>query len=46
MDAVVWTTCSPSLEDPGQANVDVPLGEACLPLIERGRGYMTEFGED
>ena len=33
--AVVWTTCTPSLEDLGQANVDVPLGVDCLPLLER-----------
>ena len=42
----VWTPCSPSLEDLGQANVDVPLGVNCLPVPERGRGQGTGFGEE
>ena len=42
----VWTPRSPSLEDVGQANVDVPLGVICLPLLERGKGHMTGFGEE
>ena len=42
----VWTPCSPSLEGLGQANVDVPLGVNCLPLLERGRGHMTGFREE
>ena len=46
MGAVVWTTCSQSLKDLGQANVDVPLGIACLPLLEQGRGHMTKDGKD
>ena len=29
----VWTACTPSLEDFGQANVDVPLDVDCLPLL-------------
>ena len=43
---VAWTMCRPSFEDLGQANVDAPLAVAGLPLLERGRGCMTEFGED
>ena len=43
--AGVWTVCTPGLKDLGQANVDVPLGVDCLPLPERDRGHMTEFGE-
>ena len=30
MAAVVWTACTPSLDDLGQANVDVPLSVAFL----------------
>ena len=30
----VWTTCSPSLKDLGQANVGVPLGVNCLPNVD------------
>ena len=30
----------------GGQNLDVPLRVACLPLLERGRGHMTDFGED
>ena len=30
----------------GQANVNVPVGVDCLPLLERGRGHMTGFGEE
>ena len=44
--AVVWTTCTPSLEGLGRANVDVPFGVDCLPLLERDRGHMTGFGEE
>ena len=44
--AVVWTACSPNLEDLGQANVVVPLGVDSLPLLGWGRGQMNEFGED
>ena len=44
--AVVWTACSPHLKDIGQANVNMPLGVDCLPLLEWNRGRMTEFGED
>ena len=43
--AVVWTTCTPSLQDFGQANVDVPLGVDRLPLLEWDRGHMTGSGE-
>ena len=43
---IVWMSCSPSLEDLGQANVDVPLGVNCRPLLERGKGHMTGFGEE
>ena len=43
---VCLTPCSPSLEGLGQANVDVPPGGNCLPLLERGRGHMTGFGEE
>ena len=44
--AVVWTTCTPSLQDLGQANVDVPLGVDRLPLLQRDRGNMTGFHEE
>ena len=42
--AVVWTTCTPSLEGLGRANVDVPFGVDCLPLLERDRGHLTGLG--
>ena len=40
--------CSDDLqmEDLGQANVDVPLGVGCLPLLERGKSHTTGFGEE
>ena len=38
--AVVWKACTPSLEDFGRANVDVPLGIDRLPLLEPDRGHM------
>ena len=44
--AAVWTTCAPSLEDFGQANVGTPLGAESLLLLGRNRGYMTKFGEE
>ena len=44
MGSFVWTPCSPSLKGLGQANVDVPLGVNCLPLLEQGRCHMTGFG--
>ena len=44
--ASVWTVYTPRLEDLGLANVDVPLGLHCLPLLQRGRGHMTGFGEE
>ena len=44
--AVVWTACSLSLKDLGQANVDVPPGVDSLCLHEQGRGHMTGFGEE
>ena len=44
--ASVWTSCAPSLEDLEQANVDVPLGVDCLPLLKRNRGHVTGFGEE
>ena len=43
---VVWMACTPSLEDLGQANVNVPLIGDCLPLPERNRGHMTGLGEE
>ena len=43
---VVWMACTPSLEDLGQANVDVPLGITRLPILERGGGHVADFGED
>ena len=43
---VVWTACTPSLEDLGQAGVDVSLGVDCLLLMERNRGHMTGFGSE
>ena len=27
-------------------NVDVPVGVHCLPLLERGNGHITGFGEE
>ena len=42
----IWTTCSPSLEDLGKANVDVQLGVDSLPLLERGSSQMTGFGKE
>ena len=44
--AVVWTACTPSLEDLGQAGVDVSLVVDCLLLMERNRGHMTGFGSE
>ena len=44
--AVFRMVCSPSLGDLGQANVDVPLSVDCLPLLEQGRGHITESGEE
>ena len=34
--AVVWTAYTPSLEDFGQAGVDVPSGIDCPPLLAGG----------
>ena len=44
--AVVWTACTPSVEDLGQADVDATLGVGCLPLLERDRGQTIESGEE
>ena len=33
-DAAVWMACASILEDLGKADVDVPLGVDCLPLLE------------
>ena len=44
--AFVWTACTPSLEDFGRANVDIPLDVDCLPLLEQDRGHMIGFGEE
>ena len=45
--AVVWTKCSQSLEDLWAAKiVDVPPGIDGFPLLQRGRGDMTEFDEE
>ena len=41
-----WTPCTPSLEDLGQANVDVQLGIGCLRLLGRDRGFMTGSEEE
>ena len=45
-DALVWTEFTPSLEDLGQAGVDVTYDVDCLPLLEQDRGQMTRFDED
>ena len=42
----VWMARAPSLEDLGQAGVDVPLGGDGLPFLERDRIHMYRFGED
>ena len=44
--AVVWTACTPSLEDLRQACADASLGVDCLPLTERKRGHITGFGDE
>ena len=44
-DAAVWMACASILEDLGKADVDVPLGVDCLPLLERGSVHVTRFGE-
>ena len=58
MAAAVWTLAfswwnskpqAPSFgrpKDLEQANVDVPLGVDCLPLLKRNRGHVTGFGEE
>ena len=42
----VWTACAPSLEDLGLADVDVPLGGDCLPLLEEDSGHVAGCGEE
>lgn len=44
--AVIWTACTPSLDDLRQTNIDVPLGVDSLPVLERNRGHRTRFCEE
>ena len=43
---VVWTMCILSLEDLGQANLDVSLGVDSFPLLQRNRGHRTGSEEE
>ena len=44
--AIAWSASTPSLEDLGQVNVNVPLDVDCLPLLEQDRGHITGLGEE
>ena len=46
--AVIWMTCTPNLEDTGEANLDMPVSVDSPPLPEWNRGHITitGFGEE
>ena len=44
--AAVWTACTPSLEDSGQAHADVTLGVDRPPLLDRNKGHITRLDKE